>query len=123
MSPGATNRHLQRVVMALAAAGLGLFFYKVIVLGYPFAPNREVDTWDLEVRLAFVAQGGPIKALLLIPKDTRRYSVIDEHFISRRYGLSTFRRGCNLAVVWSIRWASGDQILYYRATVQRIAVT
>lgn len=109
--------------MALAAGGLGLFLYKVIVLGYPLAPNREVDTWDLEVRLAFVAQGRPVKASLLIPKDTRRYSVIDEHFISRRYGLNTSRRGGNRAAVWSIRRASGDQILYYRATVQRIAVT
>jgi len=118
MSLSASSRHLYILAGGLAAIGLGLFLFKLLVLGFPLTPNRQSDVWDVEVRVAFTAQGGPVKASLLIPRETRRFTVLDENFVSRGYGLTTANVDGNRQVSWSIRSARGMQVLYYRAAVR-----
>jgi hypothetical protein len=115
-----SDKHLYALVGALVLIALAIFLFKVLILGFPLTPNKEVDLWDVEARLAFVARGEPVKATLLIPRDTRRYAVVDENFISRGYGLTTAPEDGNRQVVWSKRSASGKQVLYYRASVRQI---
>ena len=120
MSQRATRRHFIVLVAALVFLALAVFLYKVFVLGFPLQFERNVELWDLEARVAFNASGGPVRVRLLIPQDTRRYLVLDENFISGGYGVNTADEGPNRQVTWSIRKASGRQVLYYRATVRRI---
>jgi len=107
--------------VVLAGVGLGLFLYKVVGLGFPVRPAQREALWDLEIRLRFRADGGPVKASLAIPETGGRYAIVDENFISSGYGLTTEDAETGRRALWSIRWAGGEQVFYYRAVVQRLA--
>jgi hypothetical protein len=107
--------------LLLAGVGLGLFFHKVLGLGFPLRPAQREALWDLEIRLRFRADGGPVKASLALPESGGRYAIVDENFISSGYGLTTEDGETGRRAVWSIRWAGGEQVFYYRAVVQRLA--
>ncbi|QHS10557.1 inactive transglutaminase family protein [Sinimarinibacterium sp. NLF-5-8] len=109
--------HLFVLVVLLAASSLSLMVYKVRTLGYPVMPAAEVENWIIEARLGFEPSGGAIKTELAIPNDPTGFSILDENFVSRGYGLQTERRGPNRYATWTMRRPSGKQALYYRATV------
>ncbi len=116
------NWPVYRLVAILAVTGAALFFFKWLVLGYPLTPNTWAEAWDVEVRVRFVADDGPVKVALFIPSNLYPYSIMDENFVSHGYGLMTARTAGNRKSVWSIRHASGVQSLYYRALIQRIEI-
>lgn len=112
--------HLYVLAFILAAAGLGLFLYKALVLNFPLSPGVESYTWNVEAKITFDAGKEPIKVTLFTPRTTRRYAVTNEAFVSRGYGLITSIEDPNRQATWSIRQASGLQTLYYRAEVVRV---
>jgi len=114
------RRHLYVLATTLAAIGLLLFFYKAYALKFPLTPDTDIRLWDVEARVAFMATGKPVRASLLVPKDTRRYNVTNERFVASGYGANFDNEGPNRLLTWSIREASGWQILYYRATARWI---
>ena len=102
--------------------GLGLFAFKTVVLQFPLIPQTQVELWIVEAHLTFFAKNKPVKASLALPRNTRRYAIVDENFISQGYGLTTVKDEDNRRATWSIRNANGKQHLYYRATVRRVDV-
>ena len=116
------KRHLYLLVLCLSVLGLGLFFYKAVVLQFPLIPQTQAELWIVEVHLTFFAKNKPVKASLALPRNTRRYAIVDENFISQGYGLTTVKDDQNRRATWSIRKANGKQHLYYRATVRRVEV-
>ncbi|MCC7257500.1 MAG: inactive transglutaminase family protein [Gammaproteobacteria bacterium] len=111
-----------KVVMlaaVLAALGLGLFAYKVRFLGYPVWPDAQAQIWTVEVRLAFDAAPGPVKASLFIPGLTPGFAILDENFVSRGFGFTTPYVSGGRQVQWAVRHAEGPQALYYRVVVYR----
>jgi hypothetical protein len=111
--------HLYVLVATLAAIGLGFFFYKVIVFGFPLRPEQRTDVWRVEVRVQFEAQGGPAKAAVFLPRRTGGLIVVDQSFVSPGYGVTTEREsGRGVQAVYSISAAQGPQALYYRAVIQ-----
>ena len=104
----------------LAAAGLGLFLYKVLVLHFPLSPGAESYTWNVEAKVTFTAGNEPAKLSLFTPRTTRRYAITNEAFVSQGYGLVTAVEDPNRQATWSIRRARGLQTLYYRAEVVRV---
>jgi hypothetical protein len=113
--------HLYVLALILAAIGLGLFLYKVLVLNFPLSPGVESHTWNVEAKITFTADDEPVKLTLFIPRTTRRYAITNEAFISRGYGLLTATEDANRQATWSIRRARGLQTLYYRAEVVRVS--
>jgi hypothetical protein len=109
--------HVPLLAATLLAGGCGLAAYKWLVLGYPIQPSETVDTWVIEARLGFEATGGATKASLLIPRNPPGFTVLDENFVSRGYGLVTEETGGNRQAVWTTRRPSGFQALYYRTSV------
>ena len=109
--------HLPVLVVILTATAATLITYKVRALGYPLTPAQEVRSWIVEARLSFEAAGGAAKAELSIPLDPPGFTILDENFVSRGYGLQTERRSSNRVAIWSTRRPSGRQVLYYRTTV------
>ncbi|WP_370307890.1 inactive transglutaminase family protein [Sinimarinibacterium flocculans] len=109
--------HLPVLVAVLTVTAVSLIVYKVRALGYPMTPAEEIQSWIIEARLSFEATGGAAKAELAIPLDPPGYSILDENFVSRGYGLQTERRSNNRVAIWSTRRPSGRQALYYRTTV------
>ena len=112
--------HLYVLAGILAVVGLTLFLYKVLALHFPLTPGAESYTWNVEAKLTFTAGKEPVKVSLFIPRSTRRYTVTNEAFVSRGYGLVTSTEGANRQTIWSTRRAGGLQSLYYRAEVVRV---
>ena len=47
------NRHLYLLSAALALLGLGLFAYKVHVLGFPLRQQEQTQIWNIEAAVRF----------------------------------------------------------------------
>ncbi len=110
------NRHLFVLVTILMVIGLGIFAWRVVALGYPLLPDEGERFWNIEAAIEFEAEGDSVQVELLVPHTPPGFSVWDESFVSRGYGLSTRTddQG-NRRAVWSIGEAEGAQNLYYRA--------
>jgi hypothetical protein len=111
------KKELYILAFILCAIGIGFFAYKTIYLKFPVSPQEEVYAWNIEVRIRFDAQDGPVKAYLYIPENTENYTIVNEQFISRGFGMTARIKEANRMAVWSIRKARGGQVLYYHATV------
>jgi hypothetical protein len=107
------------LALVLALAGLGLFFYKARVLGYPTQPDAQAEIWTVETRVAFEAAPGPVKTTLYIPGLTPGFALLDENFVSRGFGFTTPYVSGGRQVQWTVRQAEGPQTLYYRTVVYR----
>ncbi|WP_447968528.1 inactive transglutaminase family protein [Nitrospira sp. M1] len=117
-----SKHHLYLLAFCLSVFSLSLFVYKASVLQFPLVPQTQAELWNVEVHLTFFAKNKPVKASLALPRNTRRYAIVDENFISQGYGLTTVKDDENRRATWSIRKANGKQHLYYRATVRRVEV-
>ncbi|MGD9213715.1 MAG: inactive transglutaminase family protein [Desulfobacteraceae bacterium] len=114
------NKHLFIVCLLLTAVGLGAFFYKVSALHFPLRPGTKTVSWNVEAHVTFAALGRPVKLSLRLPRNSRDYTLVNENFISKGYGLSFTAVEGKRAAKWSIRRAKGTQHLYYNATVRRM---
>lgn len=103
----------------VAALGLGIFAYKWLALGFPLQPATQTEVWTVEARVQFNARPGPSMITLRIPERPPGFAVLNENFVSRGYGLSTYPADGEREAQWSIRRARGEQSLYYRAVVYR----
>ncbi|MDT7041741.1 inactive transglutaminase family protein [Candidatus Nitronereus thalassa] len=115
-----SKRHLFILVAFLTSMGIGAFAYKAIVLEFPLKPATTTTIWDIEVHVTFSGKKKPVKISLMIPRNTRRYSVVNENFISQSFGLTTNTDEANRQAVWSRRSVKGKQSLFYRGTVRRV---
>lgn len=113
------RRHLLILCLALASAGLAVFAYKALWLGFPVRPDERSETWRVEARLTFEARGAPAKVSLRIPQSAGNLVIVEQNFVSPGYGLTTgFERG-NPTATFAIANAEGLQTLYFRALVSR----
>jgi hypothetical protein len=103
--------------LLLLAIGTLIFCYKVFWLGFPPLPDEESEVWTLQVRLQIQPEGGPVRTSLMLPSRSRGYTISNENFISRGFGLTVdeelFRRRAD----WAIRQLPDSKTLYYRATL------
>ncbi|MFB9067612.1 inactive transglutaminase family protein [Pseudofulvimonas gallinarii] len=116
--------HLYVLAVLLIAAGLAAFFYKWKVLKFPLTPVEQAEVWEVQARVEFQPRNGANRVVLQIPLDPPGYSILDENFMARGYGMNTERSrdGRSREVQWTIRRARGTQALYYRATIYRDGV-
>ena len=114
--------HLYMLTLVLSAVGMSLFLYKVLALKFPLTPETQADVWNVETRISFIATNRPAKVSLYLPRNTKRFAIMDENFISRGYGLVTTKETeyANRRANWSKRRIRGEQSLYYRCVVRRI---
>jgi hypothetical protein len=114
------NRHLYLLAGSLTAIGLILFLYKLFVMDFPLVPEAKTFIWNIEAHLTFEAGSKPVKVSMFIPRNSRRFTIMNENFVSKGYGVSVSTENGKRLVHWSIRKAKGSQSLYYRATVIRM---
>lgn len=111
-----TKRHVYGLITLLFAIGISVFLYRHMVLNVPLTESESVNSWTIEANLRFHAHRyTPVKASFSIPYMPPHYSIIDEYFVSRNYGVTTNLVGYNRQAVWSLRRSNGSQSLYYRA--------
>ena len=114
------NRHLFWLVGILTGLGVCVIAFKWLVLGFSFNPGAVTDLWEMEFKVQFQARGGPVKVGMYIPNNVHPYTIVDENFVSRGFGLTTIRKKGNRQAIWSKRESNGTQGLYYRATIQKL---
>ena len=115
------NKQLSILVAVLIFIALTIFGYKRLVLNYPLQPDTQTDVWNVEIRARFDAANKPVKYTMMLPQSGRDYAIVNEQFVSRGYGISIrkLKKSDNRKVIWSIRKATGEQVLYYQATVKK----
>ncbi len=113
------NRQLYLLAAFLAFAGLSLFVYKYKTLGFPLRAEEQTQVWNIEAAVNFEPGPTAVKVTLQIPSLTPGYTVLDESFVSRGFGLSTHNTTNGREAQWAVREASGPQTVYYRALVYR----
>jgi hypothetical protein len=114
-----TNRSIYLLAVVLAAAGLALFLYKVLVLEFPASPGDRPENWEIEARVSFTATGGPATVRLFVPRNTRGYTVLDQSFVSRGYVLTTDQTADGRMALLTRRQAKGPQTVYFRFLLHR----
>jgi hypothetical protein len=105
--------------LALILTGLVITAYKAYELGLPLSPDQNTDVWTIQAQVSFRGKGVPAKLSLFIPENTPGFMLLDEDFISSRYGLTIAKTHENRRADWAIRRAKGAQTLYYRISVAR----
>ncbi|MFW5427426.1 MAG: UUP1 family membrane protein, partial [Methylophagaceae bacterium] len=113
------NLHVKLLALALLIFASSLIFYKVSTLGLPLFPSDDIEVWSIEARLAFTAKKGPLKAQLILPSISPGYMIIDENYVSGKYGLAVTTVGNNRVAEWAVRRARGEQVLYYHLQLTR----
>ena len=101
----------------LIGIGLTIGGYKVAFLGLPISPNQQTKTWTVQAKVNFKGNGGPAIVDFTVPKITPGFSVLDEDFISSKYGLALQEQRESRVAQWAVRRARGEQLLYYRLFV------
>ena len=114
-----TNRSIYLLAAVLAAAGLTLFLYKVLVLEFPASPGDRLENWEIEARVSFTATGGPATVRLFVPRNTRGYTILDQSFVSRGYVLTTDQTADGRMALLTRRQAKGPQTVYFRFLLHR----
>lgn len=112
--------HLYLLSGCLSAVGLVLFVYKILVFDLPLMPETQTYIWNIEAHLTFEASNTPIKVSMHIPRNSKRFAIVNENFVSRGYGIEVSTEEGKRRVNWSIRRARGLQNLYYKASVLRV---
>jgi len=112
-------RTLQVFLLAalLVTASFALVFYKVTQLGLPLLPGQREPVWSIEAEVAFDGTGSAAVIDFDLPDDLGAFVLLDEFFVSRKYGLNIEDGVSDRRAEWSTRRASGKQRLYYRAEV------
>ncbi len=107
------------LVTGLIGLGSGLCIYRYINFDVSLLPGEKREIWSVEARVEFEAQGDPVKVSLAIPDTQEGFERIAEHSASPGYGLAYVDRDLSRRAEWSIREATGRQLLYYRVDMIR----
>ncbi|MGF1737545.1 inactive transglutaminase family protein [Photobacterium satsumensis] len=102
------------LITLLVIAGAALSMYRHDVYGVPWTPGEERALWELESRIEFDAIGDPVKVSMAAPETQQGFTQIDESTSSPGYGVALIDTNKGRRAEWSIREATGKQILYYK---------
>ncbi len=82
------NLHVYILAGVLAAIGLGLFVYKISVIGLPLSAKATTTAWQVESEVRVTANGGPLKLSMFVPQDSREFSVLDHRVAAPELGIT-----------------------------------
>ena len=111
------NRQWVTLSLFLILVGALILSYKIVRLGYPPLPDMESVAWSLQARLHIEPEKGAVRARLLLPARPSGFSVAQENFISRGFGLTLEESVLERQADWAIRRLRDAKTLYYRALV------
>lgn len=116
------RRHVYILAAVLAAAGLALFLVKWLSYGFPLLPGERALAWNVEAKLSFEADGGPVKITTFMPSPSPGVHVLDQRFLAPGFGLSAQSAGANREIVLATRnVAQGTKTVHMRFVVHRFS--
>jgi hypothetical protein len=99
------------------ALGAAIFAYKVVRLGYPPYPDMQSAAWTVQAKLELEPEEGAVRASLTLPSRPSGYTLAQENFVSRGFGLTVKEGKFNREADWAIRRLRDSKSLYYRVLV------
>ncbi|MDR2213083.1 MAG: inactive transglutaminase family protein [Pseudomonadales bacterium] len=105
------------LALLLTAVALFVAYLKVTYLHMPLRPGEESNIWTVEARIDFTGRNGPARVTFQLPQETPGFTVLNENFVSRGFGLSIEDNSSGRDAVWTIRRSQGEQALFYRQQV------
>ena len=106
------------IASIFAFAGLGIAVLKIVRLGIPLSAAAMTTVWEIEARVSFEGTGNPARVALGLPQAPRGFTVLDESFVSRGFGLTVQAPPDSpRRAIWTQRRPSGGQALYYHLKV------
>ncbi|MCG8545693.1 MAG: UUP1 family membrane protein [Alphaproteobacteria bacterium] len=114
------NFHPYVLSFVLIVIGLSIFYYKFEILGLPTSEQVDTKTWEVETRVSFEGDGRPTRVQIPVPVNAGQFTVIDQRFAARNYGMTTQTEGSNRYAIFSTSDAAGSQLLYLNFRVHRV---
>ncbi|WP_028300204.1 inactive transglutaminase family protein [Oceanospirillum beijerinckii] len=103
------------LILLLLVVGIGLSIYRHDVYSVPWTPEETREQWVVEARIKFIAQGDPVNVVMQAPDTQAGFTLIDESTASQGYGFAMVEEDGERSAQWSIRSASEEQLIYYKA--------
>jgi transglutaminase-like putative cysteine protease len=107
---------------ALIAAGLALFLYKVLVLGYPLSTAEEPGTWRVDFVVTVTGRGSRTVVEIPLPRSSAYQRLLTEEVKSEQMRFSIAEGDGDRHGRWSGR-LDGSAVLTYEATFDAAAVS
>ena len=114
------NFHPYVLSLVLIIIGLSIFYYKFEILGLPTSEHVDTKTWEVETRVSFEGDGQPTRIQIPVPVNAGQFTVIDQRFAARNYGMTTQTEGPNRYAIFSTSDAAGSQLIYLNFRVHRV---
>ena len=111
------NRQWVSLSLLLMLLGALILCFKLFRLGYPPFPDTESTAWSLQARVELEPGQGAVKAGLRLPVRPTGYSIAQENFVSRGFGLTIVDEPLHRQADWAIRRLREAKTLYYRAVI------
>ncbi len=111
------NRQWLTLSVLLIVLGALLCTYKVQRLGYPLDPDLTSAAWTLQARLQLAPERGAVRVGLALPARPSGYTIAQENFVSRGFGLTVEEQTLSRQADWAVRRMREPMTLYYRALV------
>lgn len=102
------------LIVGLFIAALSITVYKVTVLDFALTPNSAKESWSVEAKVSFKADGGPVKASLFVPPVYQDLVTLDENITKGGYTLYEENLKYGKKVIWASRKDEGKNTFYYR---------
>lgn len=109
------RRSLAWIAVLLIAAGAAHTLYRHAAQGVAWLPGATDTIWDVEAMITLDAHGESVRVRLAVPASPPGFRLVGEHTASPGYGLAFEGGNGQRWAQWTIREASGPQVLYYRA--------
>ncbi len=106
---------------ALIAAGLGLFLYKVMILGYPLSTAEEPGTWRVDFVVSVTGRGARTTVDIPLPRTSSYQRLLTEEVKSEQMRFSITEGDGDRHGRWSGR-LDGTSVLTYEVTFDASAV-
>lgn len=103
-------------ILLMVVIGLLTAWLRHTETGIPFLPGEQTETWIIEAKVDFIADGD-VMLSLNIPDRPPGFRVFSEQTASPGYGFSIVEHDGVRRGEWSIRGAAGRQTLYYKVQV------
>ncbi len=102
------------LVTLLVLIGAGFTVYRHISLGVPWLPGEQRLVWSIEAKIDFHSQDAAVRASFATPSTQPGFKRLSERTASPGFGLAFVEEPNGRRAEWSIRQASGLQVLYYQ---------